>query len=329
MKSALSWLLKLLGPRVPAVFSLAMAAIMSAVWLQGGLVSPAAPQTIADHAYRELWSNPSEGSARAIGMFRQALAMDPAFPYRWSDLGEALAGAGQTDAADYCFRRSLELDPNSPQIAMRAANFQLREGKQKPALELGARVLRDTNAYDDMVFSSWTRLGGNTDEVLRQGVVDNGRAAESFFRFLLRSKDEAALNQAWPWMESRSFVTPSLAREWAGWLIGQHREAEAFGVWKRYVNPDYGVTNWIENPGFETMPTGMGFDWNLQDCAGARASLDPAVKRFGDSSLRLDFDGSTNVNFHHLTQPVLLPPGKYRLTAWVRTADLAPDPVFP
>jgi len=313
--------------RLPALHGIALAGLIGFAWLTNGSVSPTAPQTTANLAWRELWSASPDGLRSSIAMFRQALASDPAFPYRWSDLADALAAAGQVDAARYCFRRSLELAPGSPQIAMRAANFDLREGETGPALELGTTVLRIAPAYDSMVFNSWTRLGGNLHRILETGIGANPRAAESFFRFLIGIGDEARLSETWQWMEGRNYVNPSLARTWTAWLLARHQDRDAFGVWKRYVALDsaYGVTNWIDNSGFEVQPAGEGFAWRLQPGPGAKARLDPTVAHSGHSSLRLEFDGSENVDFHNVVQHVWLPPGRYRLSAWMRSADLSTD----
>ena len=54
------------------------------------------------------------------------------------------------------------------------------------------------------------------------------------------------------------------------------------------------------------------------------SSMLPTI-RSGRSSLRLDFDGTQNVDFHHVAQHVSSPPGRYRLSAWIRTADLSTD----
>jgi len=319
---------------LPALHGIALAGLLGAVWLQNGSVSPTAPQTIADHGYRELWSGDSEGPGGAIEMFRQALAMDPAFPYRWSDLGEALTAAGRQDSARYCFRRSVELAPHSPQIALRASNFYLREGETGSALRLGATVLRVTPDYDNMVFNSWVRLGGDLNEILQTGIGNNARAAAAFFRFLIGSNpagpnavDESRLFQSWKWMESHGYITRPLAVAWVSWLSDRHRDNEAFPIWKRYVSADsnYGVSNWIDNSGFESEPTGQGFDWRIQPSPGVKAGLDTSVARSGRSSLRIEFDGSENLDFHHVAQRVWLPPGRYRLTAWMRTADLSTD----
>jgi hypothetical protein len=128
-------------------------------------------------------------------------------------------------------------------------------------------------------------------------------------------------------MESRSYVNRSLARVWAGWLIGRRRDNDAFLVWKRYVAQDatYGVSNWIDNSGFENEPVGQDFAWHLQPSPGVKTGLDSATARSGPAALRVEFDGTENVDFHHIAQRVWLSPGRYRLTAWIRTANLSTD----
>ncbi len=313
--------------RLPALFGIALAALLGANWFRTGAAAPVLPQILANHAYRELWSGHYEGPQGALEMFREALAADAAFAYRWSDMGEALAAAGQSESARYCFLRSLELAPNSPQIALRAANFQLREEEIDSALQLGGAVLRLTPAYDNMVFSSWIRFAGDQDRILRMGIGSNTRAAEAFFGFLIAANDEPRLGETWRWMDARSYVTVPAARTWAAWLIGRHREQEAFLVWKQHVALDstYGVSNWIDNSGFERALAGQGFGWRIEPVAGVKAGIDPAVAHSGHSSLRVEFDGSENLDFHSVAQRVWLEPGRYRLTAWMRTSGLSTD----
>jgi len=138
---------------------------------------------------------------------------------------------------------------------------------------------------------------------------------------------ESRLFETWKWIEGRSYVTRPLARAWAGWLDGRGREQDAFLIWKRYVALDssYGVSNWIDNSGFESAPAGLGFDWRIQPSPGVKVGLDSAIARSGHSSLRLEFDGSENLDFHIVAQRLWLPAGRYRLTGWMRTANLSTD----
>ena len=145
-----------------------------------GSVSPPAPQVIGNAGYQKLWAG-DIGSA--VREFQRALEADPAFPYRWSDLGEALAESGRMEEARYCFRRAVELAPGSPQIAIRAANFWFRTGSIEEGLSIESKVLGEVPDFDQMIFRSWIRMAGSVRRMLDRGIGTNARAAGSLFRF--------------------------------------------------------------------------------------------------------------------------------------------------
>jgi len=308
----------------PAVHTASLAVLMAAAWISTGAVSPPLPQSLADRAYGRSWQDPPES---AVELFRRALAVDSAFPYRWSDLAGALAAADQQGAAEYCFRRAVELAPASPQIAMRAANFYFQQGETGAALEQSAVVLRLTPDYNPMVFNALVRLGGATSSILDHAVGLTPGAEQPFFRFLIESGDASRLFDTWAWMEAHSKVTRPLALLWSTWLADHGRGEMAFTVWKQYatVDSEYGTRNWIDNPGFEVEPQDLGFDWRISTQPGERAVRDPNSGHSGRSSLRVTFDGSANLDIQAAAQRVWLAAGAYKLSAWVRTENLTSD----
>jgi hypothetical protein len=312
------------GQRV--VFGLALALLLPAAWRN------TEPQALANEGYRRLWAGRTDGPDGAVAAFREAMLKDPAFPYRWSDLAQALADAGRVDDARFCFARALELGPGSPQIALRAANFYFGRGEADAGLKLGAGILARVRDYDDMVFSGYRRFGPDSARTWNVGIGDNRRAAQAYLRFLLRSPagpgTEATAETGWAWIVSRGFADRRLAREWSDWLSMRNRVPEAAEVWKRSVATDpagYRVTNWLDNAGFEDEWAGIGFDWHVESVAGVSASADDKVFYSGKRSLRLDFDATENVDYRGVYQNVWLGPGTYRLSARIRTAGLSTD----
>jgi hypothetical protein len=82
----------------------------------------------------------------------------------------------------------------------------------------------------------------------------------------------------------------------------------------------------IWNGGFETKPLNGGFDWRIAPTAGVRMAWDSEIFHSGGRSLRVDFDGSANVNFEHVWQYVPVQPGRrYRFAAFLRTEGLNTD----
>lgn len=311
--------------RLPLCAAILLAVLMAWSFAAFGSLSPPGPQAAANSAYQKLWAGDIEG---AVTGFDQALASDAAFPYRWSDLGEALADAGRMGEARYCFLRAVELAPQSPDIELRAANFLFRAGSAAEALSLGSAALRQTPDFDEMIFRSWIRLAGSVGTMLDTGIGTNPRAASAFFDFLVANGHPADVDQAWRWLESRGYTTPKQAREWAALLLGTNRPGEAADVWAHHVALDpaqYRKSNWIDNPGFERDWLGGGFDWTSADCLGVKITTDNAIAHSGKRSLRLDVTSEENLDFHHFSQKTWLPPGEYRLEGWVRTSGFTTD----
>ncbi len=303
---------------------------MAASYAIFGAVSPPAPQALGNAAYAELWKGDTD---QAVTQFRRALTSDAAFPYRWSDLGQALVDAGRTGEARYCFRRAVELGPESPQIAMRASNFYFLVGSIEDGLSLESKVLERTPAFDQIIFRSWTRMIADTSLMLDKGIGANVRAAGAFFDFLLAAgnrndPNRNDLEETWRWIESRGYASPREGREWADWLLRSGAAVEAADVWAGHVAIDaqaYRKTDWIDNGSFERDWVGGGFDWNSVACPGVKASVDAAVAHTGARSLRLDVDSNENLDFHHFFQRTWMLPGRYRLEGWVRTSGFSTD----
>ena len=303
--------------RLSVIFPLLLAALLAGAAARSGSVVPAEPQVAGNEGYRQIWRGHAEA---AVASFEDALGADAAFPYRWSDLGDALLNAGRTDQAGYCFERALVLAPHDPQIRLRAANFRFRVGDTGQALKLDSAVLSQVPDYDGAIFLYYLRLGGALDRVLDEGIGADPRAAAEFYRFLA-ARDAAYADATWHWLEQRGFVTRSLAVERASWLLGKERPSEASALWLRYVSSGARITD----PGFEEKASGEAFGWHWDPSPGVEIASDDRGAHSGRRSLRIRFDSAENVDFHHVWQNVWLIPGRYRLSAWIRTDGLTTD----
>jgi hypothetical protein len=118
-----------------------------------------------------------------------------------------------------------------------------------------------------------------------------------------------------------------------GAVMNERRIAEAGRVWNQAVvfagladlqGPPHSV---LWDGGFESTVRGGGFSWLISE--GFRAvqvSVDSMEKHSGNASLRLTFDGKSNVNFIGVCHYVpVLPSTAYHFSAWVRTNGLTTD----
>jgi len=82
----------------------------------------------------------------------------------------------------------------------------------------------------------------------------------------------------------------------------------------------------VWNGGFERDFLNGGFDWRVSAIEGAEMGWDEQIVHSGRRSLRVDFDGSANVDFQNIWQYVLVQPAtSYRFKAFFRTQDLSTD----
>lgn len=126
-------------------------------------------------------------------------------------------------------------------------------------------------------------------------------------------------------MMPHRYADEHLARQYVAFLIGATEYEAAARAWAAYLDGHrngYLESTWVFNGDFETEPSGVGFDWTIEPMAGVQVAWDSSVAHTGSHSMRIHFDGNQNVDYHHFLQNAFLPPGTYRLEAFIRTRDI-------
>src|SRR5260370_7247050 len=116
-------------------------------------------------------------------------------------------------------------------------------------------------------------------------------------------------------------------------LMREKRISEASQVWDQAVV--YAGQADLQDPpgsilgdgGFESNVEGDGFSWLISEgFRSVQVSIDTQERHSGNRSLRLVFDGKSNVNFAGVCHYVPVQPSKaYRFSAWVKTRALSTD----
>ena len=107
----------------------------------------------------------------------------------------------------------------------------------------------------------------------------------------------------------------------ADWRDRVWKPLRSAGAWEPPNNGDQ-----VLDGGFEREPVNGGFGWRRRPAGGAAIELDSTSPRSGLSSLRIDFDGTTNINFNHWLQYVpVMPRTRYRFRAFLRTLEISTD----
>jgi hypothetical protein len=263
-----------------------------------------------------------------IEFSREALKRDPASPLRWCDLGFALLDSGAKGQAGTCFEQALKFGPSAVTSLSYAAQFYRRIHEPRNALRCTARILALTQSSKDEILAAYAYGGDDLMDTLNYGLPRDASVARAYFQYLLRTGKQETVRQAWDWMSGRSYPDNELANQYTDFLVQNLDYDRAVSVRLSSLGGkrgDYLISNFLYNGGFESEPSGSIFDWRISRTAGVDAAFGSGIAHSGRRSLRIDFGGEANVNYRHARQDVILKPGNYRFTAWVRTEDLTTD----
>ena len=274
---------------------------------------------------RSFQTDVAQDPAQLRALLRQA----PASPELWCDFGEALAEQRQNKEAGEAFRRAISLAPNSPPVLFRAATANLLAGSADEALRLFKQIFSIYPEYPaENIFSICSRFGVSTTQILGAVLAaDQPTAAAAYLRFLMRANRADDASQVWLWITAHSLSTQPLVSEYAGFLLNQKSYGPAHEVWS--AGRQTSKLNRVFNPSFElvTAAPSPPFDWQfdaLPNGAG-NIAVDREQHHSGSHSLRIQFAGKLNVTFGHVSQRLVVAPGRYAFSVWSKTDNLTTD----
>jgi hypothetical protein len=104
-------------------------------------------------------------------------------------------------------------------------------------------------------------------------------------------------------------------RSYLNFLIGKKFYALAYYTWLQFLPPDQiREAGFVFNGDFETVPSGLPFDWSITPGAGAVIDIDAVPDGEGNRALFVRFEDG-RVDFGRVAQLIMLAPAKYRLEA--------------
>ena len=258
-----------------------------------------------------------------------ALSRDPASPFRWCDVGDALLRSGRAEEAKYSFSRALDLAPNIPPVKFRAADFYASMNDRTREMEQTSGILDKSLISDTQIFARYEREKIPAAEILSRGIPPNPRAARAWLRHQMLPGTAGEAEAVWDWMLSRHFADDAMARDYVNFFYRLQRYDLAAAAWSRYLGDrgrGYLQSNWLFNGDFESAPVAVAFDWNIGGLGeDVRALIDSGAAHSGSRSLRIDFGGRKNVDYHQTFQTAFVQGGRYRFAAFVRTHGLTSD----
>jgi tetratricopeptide (TPR) repeat protein len=278
---------------------------------------------------------------RAIRAYQTALSFDPRSADTWLDLGTAYEAEGDLTAARNAFVQAKRVYPLSPEVSWRYGNFLLRRGDLDPAFAqirhaveadpkrapaafaLRMRFEPDAKSVTDRVNSALNRVLPDS-QAAYLGVIsalseqEKPDQALAVWSRLATLHPQIQLSDSYPLLElllHRRLIDDA-QRVWG--------QALEFAGISRPPGPPGSV---VWDGGFGSNVLGGGFTWRYSPfIGGVVINIDTKEKHSGNRSLRLTFNGLSNVNFNDVCQFVPVQPSTaYRFSAWVMTRSLSTD----
>lgn len=276
-----------------------------------------------------------EQLAVAVHEYEQAAALSPHDYRLWFELGRARGLAGDDAGSERALRRAIALAPNYPDPHWYLGNLLLRAGRTDEAFaELRQASAGDALKFRPQMFDlAWHVLRADMPAVLA-AIGDAAETRAGLATYLLKQQRTDDALRLW------SALTPAQQGEQRATgeqivqtLLAMKHYRAALAVQRDLLGqrqgaqggsgPDVGQ---LLNGGFEAPvgPAGKSwYDWQVAPVAQAQISLDERVKHDGARSLRLVFNAASALDFHHVSQSVVVEPQqRYRLSYFVRTEEL-------
>ncbi len=300
-------------------------------------LAPADPQahfTLARLAER---SFEPEQLVVAVKEYEQAATLSPNDYRLWFQLGRARGLVGDDAGSERALRRAVELAPNYPEPRWYLGNLLLRAGRTDESfVELRRAGEADAIKFRPQVFDlAWHVFRADVAAVLSV-VGDSAETRAGLAAYLLKQQRLDDALRLW------SALTPAQQQEQRATgeqivqtLIAAKRYRATLAVQRDLLGQRQGGQSTSElvpdvgqllNGGFEAPvgPPGKSwYDWQVTPVAQVQLNLDEHVKHSAARSLRLVFNATSALDFHHVAQLVVVAPQqRYNLSYFVRTEEL-------
>jgi hypothetical protein len=273
-------------------------------------------------------------ASRAIQAYLSALSLNPGSAEIWSDLASAYESEGNLAAARDAFVRARGAYPLSAEVSWRYGNFLLRQGELDSAFAEMRRSVAAEPKRGAEALSRALRAQPDIDAVLDRVLPP---VSESYFDAIRDQTAEGHVDNALKIWDRLASLHPRLPLQdcfgLVAALVQTKRIAEAHRIWDQAVvlaglaDLPAPANSVLWDGGFESGVINGGFAWIIpQGIRGVQIGIDSQEKHSGNHSLRLTFDGKSNVNFNGICHYVPVQPStRYLFSSWVQTRALSTD----
>ncbi len=260
----------------------------------------------------------------ALKSYLTAIGLSPANGVYWIGLSKALESTGNLKTSSSALDRAIRLNPSYAKPLWMKVNLLLSRGKTLEALHVLNHIIEVLPVERSRAFSVLHMTTHDDVElILEVGLPREQGAIEGYLKFLMLKKDTPGVTLVWKALSNGFEIRRPLALKYIDYLVSADEIREARRFLDSYEGRDAGTEELILNGGFETQICDNPFCWKTGRIEGALIRIDENEYYQGKRSLKIEFDGKSNVNFSQLFKVVPLEPGSpYVLSAHVKSEDI-------
>src|SRR5215469_16068068 len=304
-----------------------------ALWLKAAKLEPGNADYWRHVGLMRQWDlNPSD-MGDAMHYLQIATKLNSRSSGVWMDLADAYATAGDAARAKEAYDRAQTSFPMSAEVAWRYGNFLLyQEDFSEAYPKIRKAISIDPSLTQSALIECW-QANPDPAPIVSSMLPDKPEYYVAAMGFFLGQKLTDPALAVWNRQERRGVaVDMDETVPLVDALISEDRIGEAKRIWEsglrgsKWPHDKQTGDSLVVNGGFEQEIANGGFDWREVRLTGATFDFDSAVTHSGTRSLRIDYDGTENVDFAHLFQYIpVLSGAHYHFSAFVRTQGLTTD----
>jgi tetratricopeptide (TPR) repeat protein len=279
------------------------------------------------------WDLSPGGIHDAVRYLQIATQVNPRSADLWMELADAYQTSGDPVRAQEAYEKAQANYPMSSEVAWRYGGFLLYEGKFSDGYrEIRLAISINSSLTQSAIAECWQSNPSVAPIVDKVLPAKPEYYLEAIDYFLSQNLPGPALAV---WNRQLELGLPTKLPNTiplVDALIDQDRMAEAQQTWHQGLEAakwphDSGDTgSLVVNGGFEYGIANGGFDWREEAIKGARFDFDSPIAHSGSRSLRIQFDGTENLDFQNLLQYVPVEPRtRYHFSAYLRTEGISTD----
>jgi tetratricopeptide (TPR) repeat protein len=274
-------------------------------------------------------------STQSVSFFERAVQVDAHSASDWMDLAQAYEINGELSQASHAYEQAQNDYPISADVLWKYGNFLLREGQTSQGLqEVHRALLTDPKLIPLAISRIWT-FDPDVNVILHNVLPDKQEARFDALDFLAAKHEDAASLETWKQITAVAKTKPIDIRDafpFLNELTSTDQAAKAERIWHEALaasgrpdtEPADGSLIW--NGGFEEPIVNGGLGWRFDQVPGAYISTDSNIQHSGEKSLRVDFTGGVNLDFHHVHQITPVEPSThYIFQCFMRTDSISTE----